>query len=233
MPYEVDGDSYIQVAVPVSPAQHRGRHDRADQEPETEAGLEIRVLEVPTETNYRPGLADTDGISDGGGALVVTSAERARDLAKPPVLIQGCGEAICHREIGSPDLLTIAARQSADNAFGMSGLSRDDVDLCTIYDSFTITALVTLENLGFCKPGEGGAFVEGGERISIGGTLPLNTHGGQLSAGRTHGYGFVHEAVVQLRGDAGQRQVAGVEVAVTSSGGGHPGGAILFTTDRG
>jgi acetyl-CoA acetyltransferase len=87
--------------------------------------------------------------------------------------------------------------------------------------------------LGFCAPGEGGPFVEGGKRIALDGELPLNTHGGQLSAGRVHGYGFLHEACVQLRGEGGARQVRDVpEVAVVTTGGGHPGGAWLLTRDR-
>jgi acetyl-CoA acetyltransferase len=180
-------------------------------------------------------LLDCCIISDGGGALVVTSAERARDLAKPPVLIQGCGEAVCHREVGSPDLLTIAARQSADNAFSMSGLSRDDVDLCTIYDSFTITALVTLENLGFCKPGEGGAFVEGG-RIGLGGALPVNPDGGGLSSNHPgmRGIFLVIEAARQLRAECEGRQVDAAEVACVHGTGGtlgvaHSGATLILS----
>jgi acetyl-CoA acetyltransferase len=87
--------------------------------------------------------------------------------------------------------------------------------------------------LGFCGIGEGGAFVEGGDRIALDGPLPLNTHGGQLSAGRLHGWGFLHEACVQLRSEGGERQVAGdPEVAILSSGGGHPGGVMLLTRWR-
>lgn len=180
-------------------------------------------------------LLDCCIISDGGGALVVTSAERARDLAKPAILIQGCGEAVCHREIGSPDLLTIAAKQSADNAFSMSGMSRDDVDLCTIYDSFTITALVTLENLGFCKRGEGGAFVEGG-RIGLGGALPVNPDGGGLSSNHPgmRGIFLVIEAVRQLRAECEGRQVDGAEVACVHGTGGtlgvaHSGATLILS----
>ncbi len=180
-------------------------------------------------------LLDCCIISDGGGALVVTSAERARDLAKPAILIQGCGEAVCHREIGSPDLLTIAAKQSADNAFSMSGMSRDDVDLCTIYDSFTITALVTLENLGFCKRGEGGAFVEGG-RIGLGGALPVNPDGGGLSSNHPgmRGIFLVIEAVRQLRAECEGRQVDDAEVACVHGTGGtlgvaHSGATLILS----
>jgi acetyl-CoA acetyltransferase len=179
-------------------------------------------------------LLDCCIISDGGGALVVTSAERARDLAKRPVLLQGCGEAVCHREIGAPDLLTIAAKQSSDRAFEMSGLGRDDVDLVTVYDSFTITALVTLENLGFCKPGEGGAFVEGG-RIGLGGALPVNPDGGGLSSNHPgmRGIFLVIEAVRQLRSECEGRQVEGAEIACVHGTGGtlgasHSGATLLL-----
>jgi acetyl-CoA acetyltransferase len=158
--------------------------------------LESRVISRPLH------LLDCCIISDGGGALVVTSAARARDLAKRPVWLLGCGEAVCHQELGAPDLLTIAAKQSGEHAFQMAGVTRDDVDLCTIYDSFTITVLATLENLGFCKPGEGGAFVSGG-RIGLGGELPLNPDGGGLSSNHPgmRGIFLVIEAVKQLRGE--------------------------------
>jgi acetyl-CoA acetyltransferase len=182
-------------------------------------------------------LLDCCIISDGGGAVVVTSAERARDLAKPPVLVLGCGEAVCHQEIGAPDLLTIAAKQSSERAFGMAQLSHDDVDLCTIYDSFTITVLATLENLGFCKPGEGGAFVEGG-RIGLGGSLPVNPDGGGLSSNHPgmRGIFLVIEAVKQLRGEGGPRQVAGAKIALAHGTGGtlgsqHSGATLLLARD--
>ena len=166
--------------------------------------LESRVISHPLH------LLDCCIISDGGGAVVVTSAERARDLAKPPVLLLGCGEAVCHQELGAPDLMTIAANQSSAQAFAMAGVSHDDIDLCTIYDSFTITLLLTLENLGFCKPGEGGSFVSGG-RIGLGGALPVNPDGGGLSSNHPgmRGIFLVIEAARQLRAECGERQVAG------------------------
>jgi acetyl-CoA acetyltransferase len=179
-------------------------------------------------------LLDCCIISDGGGAVVVTSAERARDLAKRPVLVQGCGEAICHQEVGSPDLMTIAAKQSGENAFRMAGVSQDDIDLCTIYDSFTITLLLTLENLGFCKPGEGGSFVEGG-RIQLGGALPVNPDGGGMSSNHPgmRGIFLVIEAARQLRGECGERQVEGAELALAHGTGGtlgvqHSGATLVL-----
>jgi acetyl-CoA acetyltransferase len=182
-------------------------------------------------------LLDCCIISDGGGALVVTSVERARDLARPPVVLRGCGEAVCHQEIGSPDLLTIAAKQSGEQAFAMAGLGHDDIDLCTLYDSFTITLLVTLENLGFCKPGEGGAFVEKG-RIGLGGALPVNPDGGGLSSNHPgmRGIFLVIEAARQLRGGLGERQVEGAEVALVHGTGGtlgaiHSGATLILSRD--
>jgi acetyl-CoA acetyltransferase len=179
-------------------------------------------------------LLDCCIISDGGGAVVVTSAERARDLAKRPVLVQGCGEAVCHQEVGSPDLMTIAAKQSGENAFRMAGVSQDDIDLCTIYDSFTITLLLTLENLGFCKPGEGGSFVEGG-RIQLGGALPVNPDGGGMSSNHPgmRGIFLVIEAARQLRGECGERQVEGAELALAHGTGGtlgvqHSGATLVL-----
>ena len=137
------------------------------------------------------------------------------------MLLLGCGEAVAHQEIGRPDLLTIAARQSGERAFGMAGVSHDDIDLCMIYDSFTITVLATLENLGFCKVGEGGAFVSGG-RIRLGGALPVNPDGGGLSSNHPgmRGIFLVIEATKQLRGECGARQVEGAELACVHGTGG-------------
>ncbi len=185
--------------------------------------LESRVISDPLH------LLDCCIISDGGGALVVTSAERARDLPKRPVLLQGCGEAVWHQELGQPDLLTVAARQSGEAAFRMAGATPDDIDLVMIYDSFTITVLVTLENLGFCKPGEGGSFVEGG-RIRLGGALPVNLDGGGLSSNHPgmRGIFLVIEAVRQLRGESGPRQVEGATTALV-----HGTGGLLSTIHSG
>jgi len=193
--------------------------------------LESRLISEPLH------LLDCCIISDGGGAVVVTSLERARDLAKPPVLLLGCGEAVAHQEIGSPDLLTLAAKQSGEQAFAMSGVGHDDVDFCTIYDSFTITVLATLENLGFCKRGEGGGFVEGG-RIALGGALPINPDGGGLSNNHPgmRGIFLVIEAVKQLRGECGERQVEGARVGLAHGTGGtigsmHSGATLILARD--
>lgn len=110
-------------------------------------------------------------------------------------------------------------------------LKADDVDAALLYGSFTFNVFSRLEGLGFCAPGEAATFVACGKRIGPGGSLPLNPHGGQLAAGRTNGYGNVIEAVLQLRGQAGPRQVAAAKVAVVSSGGGIPAGCMLLRKD--
>jgi acetyl-CoA acetyltransferase len=106
-----------------------------------------------------------------------------------------------------------------------------DVDTAQLYDGFSILTLMWLEGLGFCGKGEGGPFVEGGDRIALGGQLPLNTNGGQLSGGRTHGLGYVHEACTQLWGRAGDRQVQKHDVAACAAGGGPLGGAALLVRE--
>jgi acetyl-CoA acetyltransferase len=182
-------------------------------------------------------LLDCCIISDGGGAVVVTSAARARDLPKAPVLLLGCGESVAHQEVGRQDLLTTAARQSGTKAFGMAGVVHDDIDLCMIYDSFTITVLATLENLGFCKVGDGGSFVSDG-RIRLGGALPVNPDGGGLSSNHPgmRGIFLVIEAVKQLRGECDARQVAGARLACVHGTGGtlgvaHSGATLILGTE--
>ena len=109
-------------------------------------------------------------------------------------------------------------------------LKPSDVDVAECYDGFSFIALAWLEALGFCKPGEGGPFIEGGERIALGGEIPLNTNGGQLSAGRLHGFGFLHEACIQLWNEGEDRQVPNnPEVAIAAAGGGPLGGVLLLT----
>lgn len=190
--------------------------------------LSSRVISDPLH------LLDCCIISDGGGAVIVTSAERARDLRRPPVTLLGAGEALAHQEIGSPDLLTVAARQSGDRAFAMAGVGRSDIDLAMVYDSFTITVLATLENLGFCNLGEGGDFVTGG-RIELGGELPVNPDGGGLSNNHPgmRGIFLVIEAVRQLRSECGPRQVEGARLACVHGTGGtlgvaHSGATLIL-----
>ena len=153
---------------------------------------------------------------------MLTSAERARDLAKPPVYVLGAGTSHDHNMISQmPDLTTTAGVVSGANAFRMAGIKPDDVDLLMGYDSFTITALLHLEDLGFCAKGEGGTFVESGA-TAPGGSLPMNTNGGGLSYTHPGMYGMflITESVKQLRGEAGDRQVDGAEIAVAHGSGG-------------
>jgi acetyl-CoA acetyltransferase len=166
-------------------------------------------------------LLDCCVISDGGGALVLTSIERAYDLPKRPVVLLGGAEAVRHAEAGTRDLLDVAARQSGPLALERAGLGHDDIDLCLVYDSYTITVCTTLEGLGFCRPGEGGAFCGGG-RIALGGALPVNPDGGGLSSNHPgmRGIFLVIEATRQLRGDCGPRQVAGARFALVHGTGG-------------
>ncbi|MFP6655720.1 MAG: acetyl-CoA acetyltransferase [Myxococcota bacterium] len=180
--------------------------------------LESRMIADPLH------LLDCCIISDGGGAIIVTSLDRAKDLRQRPITILGSGESVAHREIGAPDLMTMAAKQSGEQAFAMAGLKPADIDLCTIYDSFTITVLLTLENLGFCPRGEGGGFVEKGG-IGLGGNLPVNPDGGGLSSNHSgmRGIFLVIEAVRQLRGGLGERQVEGAELALVHGTGGYLG----------
>ena len=167
-------------------------------------------------------LLDCCLVTDAGGAVVVTSAERAKDCPKKPVLVLGSGEATTHQTIASmPDLTTTPAAISGPLAFEMAGVRHKDIDVTEVYDSFTYTALVTLEALGFCKPGEGGAFVSG-QRTAPGGDFPLNTNGGGLSYTHPGMYGIflLIEAVRQLRGECGERQVAGARLACVNGTGG-------------
>ncbi|MEU6116629.1 thiolase [Streptomyces sp. NPDC047117] len=161
-------------------------------------------------------------VTDGGGALVVTSAERARDLPGTPAYLLGAGEAVWHRNISRmPDLTVTAATDSGRRAFAAAGLTPADIDVVELYDAFTINPVLFLEDLGFCAKGEGGAFVADGG-IAPGGRLPVNTNGGGLSYGHPGMYGIftVIEAVRQLRGDCGERQVSGARTALAHGNGG-------------
>ena len=161
-------------------------------------------------------------VTDGGGCVVVVSPEIAKTLPKAPVWLLGQGESHSHAQISEmPDLTITPAAESGKRAFAMAGLSHSDLDVVEIYDSFTITVLLTLESLGFCKPGESGAFVTGG-RTAPGGEFPLNTNGGGLSYCHPGQYGIflLIEAVRQLRGECGDRQVADATLALASGTGG-------------
>jgi acetyl-CoA acetyltransferase len=190
--------------------------------------LDARLISTPF------GLYDCDVPCDGAVAVVISARDLADDRPRPPVLINAVGTRIADRLSWDQGTLTHEPQVfgPAQHLWTRTSLQPADVDVAQLYDGFTFNCLTWLEALGFCAIGEGGPFVEGGRRIGLDGELPLNTGGGQLSAGRLHGFGLIHEAVVQLRGDGGERQVAGAEVAVVGTGGGVPGGCALFTVDR-
>ena len=178
------------------------------------------VLASPMQTSPLH-LLDCCLVTDGAGAFVMTSAARAKHLRRPPIYVLGAGTCHDHSMISEmPDLTTTPGVISGANAFRMAGIKPDDVDVLMGYDSFTITALLHLEDLGFCAKGEGGPFVMDG-KTGPGGSLPMNTNGGGLSYTHPGMYGMflLVEAVRQLRGEAGRRQVPDAEIAVAHGSG--------------
>ncbi|MBX3314125.1 MAG: thiolase family protein [Actinobacteria bacterium] len=177
-------------------------------------------------------LFDCDAPVDGSTALIVSAVEHAADVDHPVARFEAVGTALRGRPSWDQfdDMTTMSARDAAASLWERTDLTATDVDVAELYDGFSFLTMTWLEALGFCGRGESGPFVEGGARIALDGELPVNTHGGQLSAGRLHGFGFVHEAVLQLRGEAGDRQVQGSpEVAAVANGGGPVAGALLLT----
>jgi acetyl-CoA acetyltransferase len=161
-------------------------------------------------------------VTDGGGAYVLVRADRARDLPKQPIYVLGNATAVWNRQISSMgDLTMTAASQSGREAYAMAGLAAKDIDVVQVYDAFTINTLLFLEDLGFCKKGEAGSFVENGG-IAPGGHLPVNTNGGGLSCVHPGMYGIfaLIEAVRQLRGESGARQILGAATALAHGNGG-------------
>lgn len=179
-------------------------------------------------------LLDCCLVTDGAGAIVMTTADNARAHGARAIHVRGYGEAHTHWSIGAmPDLAQLtAAQMSSQRAFEMAGVSHDAIDVVECYDSFTITVLMTLEALGFCKPGEGGQFVSG-QRTAPGGAFPLNTNGGGLSYCHPGMYGIflLVEAVRQLRGQAGDRQVENARTALVHGTGGtlSSGGTVILS----
>ncbi len=168
-------------------------------------------------------LLDCSLVSDGGAAIIMTAAQRARDFRPPPVYLLGIGEGHSHEHISQArNLTTSAAKEAGERTYAMAGLGPQDIDVAELYDCFTPVVLVELEDLGFCSKGEGGRFVEDG-RIELGGELPVNTHGGLMShchPGHPGSMFSVTEAVLQLRGACGPRQVQDAEVAFVHAQGG-------------
>jgi acetyl-CoA acetyltransferase len=211
-------------AVAVAFRTHAARNPAAQmREPlDLQQYLNARLIVEPF------GLYDCSLITDGAGAVVVTSADRARDLRRSPVFILGVGSANnlrgwCHDE----HMVETAARHSAQAAYRRAGLGPKDVDLAQLYDCFTYTVLVQLEDYGFCRKGEGGPFAAAGS-LALDGPLPANTSGGQLSEGHVEGMLQIVEAVRQLRREhPAERQVPEAKVAVVS---GHGGNTVCHST---
>jgi acetyl-CoA acetyltransferase len=188
--------------------------------------LSARIVTTPF------GLYDCDVPADGSVAVIVSHRDYAPDAPKPAVHVNAVGTALRGRPSWDQfdDMASMAARDAGAHLWERTELRPADVDVAELYDGFSWLTMCWLEALGLCGRGESGPFIEGGKRIALDGQLPLNTNGGQLSAGRLHGYGFLHEACVQLRGEGGNRQVAGEpEVAVVANGGGPVAGCMLLT----
>ena len=190
--------------------------------------LDSRPISTPL------GLLDCDPLCDGSVAVVVSAADAAADLPTPAVRVEAVGMQITERIEWDQGVLSHEPHVlgPAAHLWSRTTLRPADVDVAELYDGFTFNCLSWIEALGFCEIGEAKDFLDGGKRIALDGEIPVNTHGGQLSHGRTHGMGLVHEAITQLRGAAGARQVGGAATAVVSSGGLTPGGVILFRVDQ-
>lgn len=176
-------------------------------------------------------LLDCDYPVNGAVATVITTAGRARDLRRPPVLVDAVAYGTGARPdwVFGDDFLYGGAVPCAERLWSRSSVTRDDVDVAQLYDGFTMVTAQWVEALGFCGRGEFGDWIGDGTRIGPGGDLPLNTAGGQLAEGRLHGIGFLNEAVLQLRGECGPRQVDGAEVSVVASGLYPQCGAMVLT----
>lgn len=214
-------------AIVVKLREHAGLHGNAVfTAPLTMADyLDSRYIAEPLR------LYDCCVISDGATAFVMTRADRAKDLAKPAVSVKGFGLATAPRSYywaQQPDLTHTLAVHSAPRAYAMAGVGPSDVDFMQCYDCFTWVVLSTIEDHGFCAKGEGGPFVEGGERIGIHGTLPINTSGGMLSQVYQMGNNHLCEAVRQLRGSAGATQITGPEIGVVGGYSGIAYGTLVL-----
>ena len=179
-------------------------------------------------------LYDCDVPCDGATAVIVSRRERARDLRHAPLRVEAVGTRIAGRPSWDQfdDLSTMPNRDAGKQLWSRTDLKPSDVQMAQLYDGFSWLTMSWLEALGLCGVGESGPFVDGGTRIARDGQLPLNTHGGQLSAGRLHGYGFLHEGAVQMWGQAGERQIATPpEVGVIAAGGGNTCGCLLLVRE--
>lgn len=205
--------------VPVVTRKHAALHPTSHMK--TPITVEDVIASKPIASPLN--LLDCCLISDAAGAFIVTSAERARDITDRPVYLLGVGECHTHEYIVcAEDLVHFGVRESGEGAYRMAGLGPSDIDVAQLYDCFSIVPILELEELGFCRTGEGAAFYAEGH-AAIGGKLPVNTHGGMLShahAGATGGMLGIVEAVAQLRGECGERQVRDARTALVHNEGG-------------
>jgi acetyl-CoA acetyltransferase len=175
-------------------------------------------------------LYDCDRYTDAATVLILSAGDALGEVKSTPVRLAASAYAVDRHSWDQPELM--ASYASGAELWRSTDYQPKDVDTVQLYDGFSFQAITWLEGLGFCKLGEGGSFIEGGQRIALDGELPMNTFGGQIGAGRLHGFGFAHEAVVQLRGQGGARQVPGdPRVAVATSGGGPLAAALLLARD--
>jgi acetyl-CoA acetyltransferase len=178
-------------------------------------------------------LYDCDVPCDGATAVVISRRDAATGLPRHPLTVESVGTGMFERATWDQraDLTTMAAHDTAATLWERTSLRPADIDIAQLYDGFSFLTVIWLEALGLCEHGKVGEFIDGGERIALTGALPLNTSGGQLSGGRLHGMGFLHEACVQLWGEGSERQAPGSpEIAVVAVGGGPVGGAMLIST---
>ncbi|MCW2652820.1 MAG: DitF protein [Mycobacterium sp.] len=178
-------------------------------------------------------LYDCDVPCDGATAVIVSRRDAANSLPRQPLTVESVGPGMFERATWDQrtDITTMAAHDSAATLWQNTTLTPDDVDMAQLYDGFSFLTVMWLEAMGFCGHGEAGTFVEGGERIALDGPLPINTSGGQLSGGRLHGMGFLHEACVQMWGEGGDRQVPKTPgVVAVGVGGGPVAGSMLLSS---
>jgi acetyl-CoA acetyltransferase len=177
-------------------------------------------------------LFDCDVPADGCTAFIVSRRDATKGLPNPMLTVESVGTALYERHSWDQrsDLTTMGAHDAAQSMWERTSITPADVDVAELYDGFSYLTVQWIEAMGFCEHGKVGPFIEGGYRIALDGDLPINTHGGQLSSGRLHGFGFLHEACVQLRGEGGKRQLARQpEIAAVGVGGGPVAGSMLIS----
>ena len=217
------------AAIPLNARRNAGLNpDAIYREPLTlEDYLGARMISDPI------CLYDCDVPCDGATAVVISRREAAAGLPKHPITVESAGTGMFQRATWDQrePVTTMAAHDVSKTLWERTTLTAQDVDMAQLYDGFSFLTVMWLEALGFCERGGAGKFIEGGERIALEGSLPINTSGGQLSGGRLHGMGFLHEACVQLWREGGDRQVPkDMEIAAVGIGGGPVGGAMLLST---